>query len=169
MKNKILFSFLILLSFTFGCQSILQKEIFIKPSEIGVFLDVKKGELTTLNPGKHKINKQLRLFIYKVTDTVAKINLSVLSKDNQEATLSIHYWYNINSKEIINLHKEIGPDYVNFLIFPNVYHEVRKLSKNYNEFESDELREKVKENLLNNENLSKYIVTKSIIIKNISD
>lgn len=166
MKNRVLFSLLIIF-FVFGCQSILEKEIFIEPSEIGVYYDVQIGNPIILNSGKHKVNKSGRLYIYKVTDTVAKINIEIFSKENKRETFSIHYWYRLNSKEIINFHMKIGNDFIDTLIIPNVFSEVRGLGEKYlsEELEGENFEKKVKENLLNNEKFSKYIITRSIIIE----
>jgi len=114
--------FLILLMFTF-------RLVNIKPQEVGIITDKMKHEVIEkpLYQGWHfyvSIFKDLDVY-WKSTkrfpaDEKASYKLPFKSKDGQKVVADLSIQYSLNSKEVFKLHTEVGPDYLEQVLMPQI-------------------------------------------------
>ena len=111
-RYTLLISFLVLI---YACQKVFQKEIYIKPSEIGVYYNQSLKKPMVLKSGKHFISRKSVVNIYPIGTKIVKRNLEILTKDKKGITCSFDYNYSLNPKKIIELNKKKGPNYYIYL------------------------------------------------------
>lgn len=159
-------SIFLMISF-FSCKLIPEKEILIKPSEVGIYYDDSIEEMIVLSSGKHNIPHKALLFTYSLEGVNHKENILVLTKDGKEIRCRADYWYNLNSKAIRKLHVEIGASFKERLIFPKIRAKMRKVCSAYNfvDMEQSEMEKTIVSRLNNDKDFSKFIKIKSFKLK----
>jgi hypothetical protein len=151
----------------FSCKLIMEKEVFIKPSEVGVYYDESADKMTVLNAGKHAISKNVPLYIYSLQAKNVKENSLVLTKDGKQITCNVNYWYSLNAKTILKLHLEIGEDFNDRLIRPKIVQEMRTSFGKYvtEDIKVANIEKAIRATLKNDKEFSKFIRTKSFKLK----
>jgi hypothetical protein len=117
---------ILLIGLFFGCKPELKKEIFIKSSEIGIYYDFALKKTVVLNSGKHNVPSRILPNIYPIEQTNIKRNVQILTKDKKPISYGINYWYSVNPKTITEFNAEVGIDYVERIVLPKIYSEMRK-------------------------------------------
>jgi len=151
----------------FSCELISGKEIFIKPSEIGVYYNNSKEELVVLNSGKHNIPISDALYVYSLEDINIEENIVVLTKDGKQIKCKVNFKYSLNSKTIRKLHLEVGDNFNERLVLPEIRLGMRKLCGAYDnaDIEPSEIKKTMISRLKNDLEFSKLIRIKSFKLK----
>ncbi|MBC8755405.1 hypothetical protein H2O64_12010 [Kordia sp. YSTF-M3] len=151
----------------FSCKLISEKEILVKPSEIGIYYDDSAEKMVILNSGKHNIPRSAALYNYSLEDVHVKENIVALTKDAKQIACKVDYWYNLNSKAIRKLHVKVGVDFNRNLVLPKIRSIMRKSSSVYDfaDIEVAEIEKEIISILKNDIEFSELIKTKSFKLK----
>jgi hypothetical protein len=93
--SKIIPSALTLLIIIISCQTLLKEDIYIEPSEIGIYYDSDIDKTIVLKTGKHKIPKRISLNIYPIDDNQIKQNLEIITKDKKGKVYGLNLLWNL--------------------------------------------------------------------------
>lgn len=151
----------------FSCKLIPEKEILIKPSEIGIYADYSTEEMVILSSGKHNIPRNASLYTYSLEGVNIKDNILVLTKDGKEILCRVDYWYNLNSKAIRKLHVEVGYSFKERLILSKIRAVMRKICSEYDfvDIELSEMEKAFISELKSDKEFSEFVKTKSFKLK----
>ncbi|MFK7750454.1 MAG: SPFH domain-containing protein [Kordia sp.] len=161
----ILSAFLMLLCISCDLKS--KKEVFIKPSEIGVYYDKSEAKISVLNSGKQQIPNNVILYLYSLEAENIKDVISLVTKDGESIVCNVSYWFSLKTKNIARLHLEVGEDFKERIVFPKIRSALRTSFNNYNlvDVKPSELEKVITSELRNDTKFSEYIKTKSFKLK----
>ncbi len=167
-KNKIvsLVSLFLILSLS-ACDFLSKEQVFVNLGEIGVYYDDSTEKLVVLNSGNHNISKKASLYIYSLKVENINERILVVSKDGKELRIEVNYWFSLNPKMILKLHREVGENFVDRIIKPTIRKNLREVCGKYSFdlIKSDQLEAEMMLKLQNDVEFSNLITTKSFLLE----
>lgn len=159
--------------------------LIIDAGEIAVIFNQLSGGLSTKYPGTNflapGIQKPIlydtRVLTYTMAATFAEGEpkgddaIETLTKDGQIVKMDLSVRFHINQTRVTNLHREIGPDYINKVVRPEIRNQIRlavsayPVTEVYTEKRS-EIQNQTQENLKRKFSAS-YLILDEVLIRNI--
>ncbi|MCB0665895.1 MAG: prohibitin family protein [Saprospiraceae bacterium] len=120
-----LMGFLVLTNTTFLTIDPGEKGVLFKPFGGGLMKD------KLFNQGFHVVAPWNRMYIYDVRIKEDFEKMQVLSKNGLQIEIELSFWFSPISDKIGYLHDEIGPDYVNRILKPQIRSATREVIGKY--------------------------------------
>jgi regulator of protease activity HflC (stomatin/prohibitin superfamily) len=148
--------------------------IFIKPGEAGVIWRRFGGGTVTdryYDEGTHVILPWDKMYIYDMRTQQVTDSVSVLSVNGLMITLEMSIRYRPNHQIVGFLHKEVGPNYVNVVIIPEIEAVVRTIIGKYTPEEIYQSQSAISEQIVKESFVQveeRYINLDDVLIKRIT-
>jgi prohibitin 2 len=159
--------------------------LIIDAGEMAVIFNQVSGGLSSRNPGTNILIPGLqkpilydtRVQTYTMAATYAEGEkrgddaIETLTKDGQMVTMDLSVRFHIDPMRVTNLHREIGPDYINKIVRPEIRNQIRLAVSGYPVTEvytekRSEIQNQTQENLKKKFNQS-YLILDEVLIRNI--
>jgi prohibitin 2 len=159
--------------------------LIVDAGEIAVIFNQVNGGLTQKYPGTNflipgvqkAITYDTRVQTYTMAATYAEGEkkgddaIETLTKDGQMVTMDLSVRFHIDQTRVTNLHREIGPDYINKIVRPEIRNQIRLAVSGYPVTEvytekRSEIQNQTQENLKRKFSLS-YLILDEVLIRNI--
>ena len=159
--------------------------LILDTGEVAVVFNQINGKLSTKYPGTNflfpgvqkAIPYDTRVLTYTMAGSFAEGEpkgddaITTLTKDGQMVTMDLSIRFHIDQTRVTNLHREIGPDYINKVIRPEIRNQIRlavsayPVTEVYTEKRS-EIQNQTQENLKRKFSAS-YLILDEVLIRNI--